>query len=53
MFSAMIGVGHLVLGKQTDAQHWGILGIIVVLIAGLAVMVPVKPVSQHSAIDYR
>jgi UMF1 family MFS transporter len=50
MFSAMIGLGHILRGQSTGTQHWGILGIIVVLIAGLAVMIPVKPVSQHTTI---
>ncbi|MDR1807743.1 MAG: MFS transporter [Propionibacteriaceae bacterium] len=51
MFAAMIGAGHLVLGSGTETQYWGILGIIVVLAAGLAVMIPVKPVSEHSTIE--
>ncbi|MGM0386255.1 MAG: MFS transporter [Actinomycetota bacterium] len=40
-FGLMIGLGALVTGKE-NTQYWGILGIVVVLLAGLIVMIPVK-----------
>jgi UMF1 family MFS transporter len=51
LLAAMIGLGHVVLGPGAQAQHWGILGITVVLAAGLAVMIPVKPAGQQAQID--
>ncbi|MDR1450392.1 MAG: MFS transporter [Propionibacteriaceae bacterium] len=50
-FGAMIGLGHLVLGSGEKAQHWGILGIVLVLAAGLAVMIAVPPAAGQSALD--
>jgi UMF1 family MFS transporter len=52
-FGAMIALGHLVLGQGQQTQHWGLLGIIVVLTAGLLVMIPVKPADQQDAITAR
>jgi UMF1 family MFS transporter len=49
-FGAMITLGHFVAPAGTQTQHWGILGIVVVLLAGLIVMIPVKPASEHTSI---
>jgi UMF1 family MFS transporter len=46
----MIGLGHLILGPGVQTQYWGILGIVLVLAVGLAVMIPVRPVSEHTSI---
>ncbi|CAM3953829.1 MFS transporter [Janibacter anophelis] len=40
-FGLFIWIGALVTGEK-DTQYWGILGIALVLVAGLAVLVPVK-----------
>lgn len=40
-FAFFIWLGSVITG-QRDTQYWGILGIAVVLIAGLAVLIPVK-----------
>ncbi|MGL4174852.1 MAG: MFS transporter, partial [Dermatophilaceae bacterium] len=46
-FGGFIGLGSLVTGEQ-DTQYWGILGIVLVIGAGFAVMVPVKePGTRH------
>ena len=43
LFAVGIAVGRLVLGEsEADAQYWGILGIVVVLAAGLVVALAVK-----------
>jgi UMF1 family MFS transporter len=51
MFGAMIALGHVVLGKGTETQYWGILGIIAVLAVGLVAMIPVKPAAEHETIQ--
>lgn len=38
MFALFIGLGRMVLPEGSNAQHWGILGIALVLCAGLALM---------------
>ncbi len=45
-FGAFIGVGALVTGQE-NTQYWGILGIVVILAAGFAVMLPVKEHTEH------
>lgn len=40
-FGLAIGLGAAVTG-QANTQYWGILGIVLVLVAGLAVMIPVR-----------
>ena len=45
-FGLMIGLGVVVTGKE-NTQYWGILGIVVVLLAGLLVMIPVKEKQQQ------
>ncbi len=42
MYAVAIAIGNLVLGGEADATHWGILGIVVVIALGLALMIPVK-----------
>lgn len=42
MFALSIGVGRLVLPEGANAQYWGILGIALVLTAGLALMAKVS-----------
>lgn len=44
-----IGLGALLTGKE-NTQYWGILGIVLVLAAGFAVLLPVKEHHEH-AID--
>lgn len=41
MFGLAIGIGHTVTG-EANTQYWGILGVVVILLAGLLVMIPVK-----------
>ena len=41
-FGLFIWIGALVTGQE-NTQYWGILGIALVLIAGLALLLPVKP----------
>lgn len=41
MFGLSIGLGAAVTG-EANTQYWGILGIVVVLVAGLLVMIPVR-----------
>ena len=50
LFGAGIAIGELVLGSsEAEAQYWGILGVVVVLAAGLALAVFVKdPTKQPS-----
>ena len=47
LFGVMISVGAWVTGSD-DTQYWGILGVAIVLLAGLLVMIPVKPVSSQT-----
>ncbi len=42
MYAVAISVGQLVVGKDGDATHWGILGIVFVVALGLILMLPVK-----------
>jgi MFS transporter, UMF1 family len=50
MFAAAITLGAAVTGEGQDAaQHWGILGIVVVLAAGLALLLPVREVVRRPA----
>ncbi|GAA2183543.1 MFS transporter [Brooklawnia cerclae] len=50
LFGAAITVGAAVTGGQ-NTQYWGILGIVLVLLAGLIVMIPVKEHTEHHAIS--
>lgn len=43
MFALAIEVGRRVVAPGADAQHWGILGIILVLVLGLGMLLPVHP----------
>lgn len=47
LFGAFITLGAWITGED-NTQYWGILGIALVLIAGLAVMIPVKEHTEHS-----
>lgn len=49
LFGIAIAVGAAVTG-EANTQYWGILGIVVVLIAGLLVMVRVKEHDQHAQV---
>ena len=42
MFTVFIGVGAAVSGPDASVQYWGILGIALVLLAGLLLMIPVR-----------
>ncbi len=46
-FGVAISIGAAVTGEE-NTQYWGILGIVVVLIAGLGVMIPVKEHTEHA-----
>ena len=45
-FGAFIALGAAVTGEE-NTQYWGILGIVLILAAGFAVMVPVKEHTEH------
>ena len=45
-FGLFIWIGSVVTG-ETNTQYWGILGIALVLVAGLAVLIPVKTPEQQ------
>jgi MFS transporter, UMF1 family len=45
-FGAFIGLGSVVTGEE-NTQYWGILGIVLILAAGFAVMLPVKAPAEH------
>ena len=47
LFGLAIALGAAITGQQ-NTQYWGILGIVVVLLAGLVVMVRVKEHDQHA-----
>lgn len=47
LFALAIEIGRRVVAPGADAQHWGILGIIVVLLLGLALLLPVHPVQEQ------
>ncbi len=46
LFGLFIAVGAAVTGQE-NTQYWGILGIVVILAAGFAVMIPVKEHGEH------
>jgi MFS transporter, UMF1 family len=46
-FGGFIALGALVTG-QDNTQYWGILGVVLILAAGFAVMIPVKEHGEHS-----
>ena len=45
-FALFIWIGARVTG-ETNTQYWGILGIVLILAAGFAVMIPVKEHGEH------
>jgi UMF1 family MFS transporter len=45
-FGAFIAIGAAVTGEE-NTQYWGILGIVLILAAGFAVMLPVKEHTEH------
>lgn len=45
-FGLFIALGALVTGQE-NTQYWGILGIVLILAAGFAVMLPVKEHTEH------
>ena len=45
-FGIFIAIGALVTGQE-NTQYWGILGIVLILAAGFAVMLPVKEHTEH------
>jgi UMF1 family MFS transporter len=42
MFTVFIGIGAAIAGPGANVQYWGILGIVLVLLAGLLLLLPVK-----------
>ncbi|OKL48762.1 hypothetical protein BM477_05400 [Boudabousia marimammalium] len=47
MYSFSLYVGYLIVGKAAGYEYWGILGIVWILLVGLLLLLPVKPVKQH------
>lgn len=47
MFAGAIEVGRRIVEPGQSAQHWGILGIVLVLLVGLAMLLPVHPRPSH------
>lgn len=50
LFGLFIVLGALITGAE-NTQYWGILGIVVVLLAGLIVMIPVKEYNEHAQLS--
>lgn len=50
MYTAFIGIGAAVTGQE-GTQYWGILGIVLVIIAGFLVMLPVKEPHHHNQLS--
>lgn len=50
LFGLAIGLGAAVTG-EANTQYWGILGVAVVLLAGLVVMIPVKEHHEHATVQ--
>ena len=50
LFGIAIAVGARVTGQE-NTQYWGILGIVIVLLAGFLVMLPVKEPHHHARMD--
>lgn len=46
-FGLAIGLGAMITGAE-NTQYWGILGIVIILLAGLLVMLPVKEHHEHA-----
>jgi UMF1 family MFS transporter len=46
-FGAFIALGALLTGQE-NTQYWGILGIVLILAAGFAVMIPVREHGEHT-----
>lgn len=46
-FGLFIALGEAITGSD-ETQYWGILGVVLILAAGFAVMLPVKEHSEHS-----
>ncbi|MDO5710748.1 MAG: MFS transporter [Micrococcales bacterium] len=51
MFALAIELGRRTVAPGVDAQYWGILGIILVLLLGLALLLPVHPLQQRLSGD--
>jgi UMF1 family MFS transporter len=49
LFTIFIGIGVAVLGPGANAQYWGILGIVLVLLVGLLLMIPVRSKPRETA----
>lgn len=49
MFTLFITIGVAVLGEGANAQYWGILGIVLVLLVGLLLLIPVKSTVEAAA----
>ncbi|WP_083563167.1 MFS transporter [Boudabousia liubingyangii] len=47
MYAVFLSLGSLFTGQQDGSEYWGILGIILILLAGLALLIPVKPERAH------
>ncbi|WIK65440.1 MFS transporter [Gleimia hominis] len=47
MFSVFLSIGKAIEGPEVSSQHWGILGIVLILLAGLLMMIPVKAEKAH------
>ena len=47
LFGVFVGLGALVTG-QSNTQYWGIIGILIVLLAGLVTMIPITPTRRSA-----
>ena len=50
MYTLFIGIGAWTTGMEAT-QYWGILGIVLVILAGFLVMLPVKEHHRHNAME--
>ncbi|MDO5746236.1 MAG: MFS transporter [Actinomycetaceae bacterium] len=48
MFALSVALGKMFVPDGVSAQHWGIVGISIILLAGLLLMLPVKDPQLHS-----
>lgn len=46
LFAAAIEIGRRFVEPGTDAQYWGVIGLVIVLLAGLLLLLPVRPPEQ-------
>ena len=47
LFAAAIEIGRRFVEPGTDAQYWGVIGLVIVLLAGLLLLLPVRPPERN------